>query len=101
MKTSVVHCMRHSYDVYIGRGKDPITGELSIWGNPFSHIESRIPGVIRVATRHDAIECYRDWLEFQPELLAQLSSLKGKVLGCWCKPADCHGDVLAELAEKC
>ena len=25
--------------------------------------------------------------------------LKGKVLGCWCKPASCHGDVIAEIID--
>ena len=24
--------------------------------------------------------------------------LRGKVLGCWCSPKACHGDVLAEIA---
>ena len=23
-----------------------------------------------------------------------LLELKGKTLGCWCKPEDCHGDIL-------
>ena len=31
--------------------------------------------------------------------MAQLPELKGKVLGCWCAPEGCHGDVLAELAD--
>jgi hypothetical protein len=26
--------------------------------------------------------------------------LKGKVLGCFCKPKECHGDILVELVEK-
>ena len=30
----------------------------------------------------------------------KLSELKGKRLGCWCKPAPCHGDVLVELIEE-
>ena len=25
--------------------------------------------------------------------------LKDKVLGCWCKPLACHGDVLADIAD--
>jgi hypothetical protein len=34
-------------------------------------------------------------------LMTQLATeLKGKVLGCWCKPDACHGDVLAELADE-
>ena len=32
---SVVHCKRSSYDVYIGRGKRPRSGEPGRWGNPF------------------------------------------------------------------
>ncbi|MGA9841048.1 MAG: DUF4326 domain-containing protein [Nitrososphaeraceae archaeon] len=34
------------------------------------------------------------------ELMNQLPELKGKVLGCWCAPLPCHGDTLAELANK-
>ena len=35
------------------------------------------------------------------ELIKQIPlELKGKTLGCWCKPYPCHGDVLAELADK-
>jgi hypothetical protein len=29
--------------------------------------------------------------------MAALPELRGKVLGCWCAPAACHGDVLAEM----
>lgn len=28
-----------------------------------------------------------------------LHELNGKVLGCWCAPGPCHGDVLVELFE--
>ncbi len=36
----------------------------------------------------------------KPELLESLHELKGKTLCCFCKPKACHGDVLAELADK-
>lgn len=26
--------------------------------------------------------------------------LRGKILGCWCKPLDCHGDVLILVADE-
>lgn len=29
-----------------------------------------------------------------------LKSLKGKNLGCWCKPEECHGDVLIKFINK-
>lgn len=86
----VVHCKKEPYDVYIGRG--------SKWGNPFSH-NPRSQAKYIVATREDAIQKYREWIMTQPELLASLHELKGKVLGCWCRPKSCHGDVLVELVE--
>jgi len=34
-----------------------------------------------------------------PQLEAEFLKLKGKRLGCWCKPKGCHGDVIVELLE--
>lgn len=53
-----------------------------------------------VESREVAIAKYREWIQTQPKLLRDLHELKGKVLGCWCKPKACHGDILAELADK-
>ena len=82
MKT--VHCKREKYDVYIGRP--------SKWGNPFS--------IGKDGTREEVIEKYREYILNKPELLKSLPELKGKILGCWCDPKPCHGDVLIELIEK-
>jgi len=41
----------------------------------------------------------KQWFFTQPELIAAIPELKGKVLGCWCKPKACHGNFLAELAD--
>jgi hypothetical protein len=90
-KTRVVHCKKKPYDVYIGRP--------SKWGNDWSHQQGTQAEFV-VATREEAIEKYREWIMTQPELLADLYELKGKVLGCWCKPKACHGDILAELADQ-
>lgn len=85
-----MHCQRQPYDVYIGRP--------SPWGNPFSHL-SNSAAEFRVGTRTEAIEAYEKWFLDQPELVAQAKrELRGKVLGCWCKPLGCHGDVLARIA---
>jgi len=89
-KTRVVHNKKKPYDVYIGRP--------SKWGNPFSHLEGTA-AKYRVSTREEAVEKFREWIQTQPRLLADLPELKGKILGCWCKPLACHGDVLAELAD--
>jgi hypothetical protein len=92
MKTIVCHCKCSSYDVYIGRGPDPLTGIEGKWGNPFQ--------IGKDGTRREVIEKYREWIVKQPELMAALPELKGKRLACWCRPAACHGDVLAALADK-
>lgn len=81
----VVHCKREPYDVYIGRPSE--------WGNPFS-----------IGTHGDrvgVIELYREWLASRPALMARARvELKGKVLGCFCAPLACHGDILLEIANK-
>lgn len=89
----VVHHKREGYDVYIGRP--------SKWGNPFSHLNNT-RAAYKVETREKAVEAYRDWI-LKGEgrfLLKDLHELKGKTLGCWCKPKSCHGDVLVELANR-
>lgn len=45
---------------------------------------------------------YRTWLNHnEPDLIeAAKRELKGKILGCWCAPLPCHGDVLAEIANQ-
>ena len=92
MKTRVVNRRRERFDVYIGRP--------SPFGNPFSHNEGTL-AQYRVATRDEAVAHFREWFLAQPELVARARrELKGKVLGCWCKPASCHGDVLAEIVDK-
>ena len=79
--TWVVHCKRERYDVYIGRP--------SKWGNPYV--------IGRDGTREQVIAKYRAWVLRRPELVAALGELRGKVLGCWCAPQPCHGDVLVDL----
>jgi len=88
--TKVVHCKKSDYDVHIGRP--------SKWGNPFSH-KSGTRAVHKVASRSEAIRRYRAWVQKQPKLMNALHELRGKTLGCWCKPYACHGDVLAKLAD--
>ena len=95
MKTTVVHCQKSPYDVYIGRGKG------SKWGNPFSHREGTLAN-FKVRTRKEAIDRFEEYLLNNEELMKSLPELKGKVLGCWCKDSrkfvSCHGDILAKHA---
>ena len=84
MTTRVVNRHKEPFDIYIGRGTP--------WGNPFE--------VNKHGTREEVIEMYREWLAGQWDLLDRLDELQGKVLGCSCKPKACHGDILAELADR-
>ncbi|MCA9428195.1 MAG: DUF4326 domain-containing protein [Candidatus Omnitrophica bacterium] len=82
----VVHCRRAKCDVYVGRP--------SKWGNPFK--------IGLDGTREEVIHKYRTWLlEERPDLVAAAKEeLKDKILGCWCAPKPCHGDVLSEIANR-
>jgi hypothetical protein len=86
----VLHCKREAHDVYIGRGRDPRTGEPGRWGNPFR--------IGRDGSRKQVIAAYRRWLWDQlccGEIeLRELIALHGKRLGCWCAPEQCHGQIL-------
>ena len=95
--TRRVHCKRFKYDVYIGRGRCPRTGSVSIWGNTFSYqLHSSAPYLVE--TRDESLIQHKEWLRNNPDLLPYLCSLKDKVLGCWCEPHErCHGDNIIEL----
>lgn len=95
METKVVNKYKDSYDVYIGRG--------SKWGNPFTHIKkSETLADHVVANRDEAIAAYRKWITegAGKYLLKDLHELKGQTLGCFCKPKNCHGDILVELVNQ-
>jgi hypothetical protein len=81
MTTTIVNRHKDSYDVYIGRGTK--------WGNPFK--------IGKDGTRIQVLEKYHEWISSQWDLLDQLDELQDKVLGCSCKPLDCHGDILVAL----
>lgn len=85
----VVHCKREFYDIYIGRGQG---GEQTFWGNPYI--------IGKDGTREEVIAKYRTYIMGSEEHMKRISELEGKILGCWCTPAPCHGDVLVDLANK-
>jgi len=82
--SGVVHCKKSPYDIYIGRP--------SKWGNPFA--------IGRDGSREEVIRKYEEWIRTQPNLMMALPELDGKVLGCWCAPLHCHGDVLVKLLKE-
>lgn len=96
VKSRVVHCKKEKYNVYIGRP--------SKWGNPFTHWpDGETLAKYVVEDREAAVNAYREWITNGDgkHLLNDLHELRGgKILGCWCKPQACHGDVLLELLDK-
>lgn len=62
------------------------------WGNPFE--------LGKDGDRDYCCDCYARYLTMKKSLVKRLPELKGKVLACWCYPERCHGDHLAELANK-
>lgn len=79
--TCVVNIRKSKYDILITRE--------SQWGNPYR--------IGKDGTREEVIKKYKSWILTQPILLARSQELKGKVLGCVCKPLECHGDILVEV----
>ena len=93
MKTKVVNIKNENYDVYIGRAG---RGQSGYFGNPFRLLDNE--------TRGATIERYKSYfyqrLESDPQFREQIHALKGKTLGCFCKPYPCHGDIICEYLNK-
>jgi hypothetical protein len=83
-----VHCKRERHHIYVGR--NPKWLPPSKWGNPFV--------VGKHGERGGCIGLYGSWLRENAALFAALDELRGLVLGCWCAPRACHGDLLVWLA---
>ena len=68
----------------------------SIWANPYKITENQ--------SREQVLQLYSEYIEKKLEsdnnLVKELLHLKGKKLGCWCKPECCHGDILVDLIKK-
>lgn len=92
MTTRVVHCRREPYDVYIGRAMPRFGLPTSKWHNPFT--------IGADGSRSEVITRYRQYVTSSPALMADVRELRGKTLGCWCAPRECHGHVLARLADQ-
>lgn len=86
---TVVNLKIDEYDVYIGRAGH---GKDGYFGNPYRAIPGD-PG----ATIPMFEEYARKRLKTDPEYRERVKALKGKRLGCFCKPRPCHGDVLVKL----
>ena len=67
--------------VYIGRRANVI----GKWANKYSHKPSRVPGVVMVKTREEAVARHEADTRANPELMEAIKrELRGKTLICWC-----------------
>jgi hypothetical protein len=84
--TTVVNTRKgQPYDISIERP--------SCWGNPY------IMGVH--GSREEVIALYEHDVRADPAFMLKIKrELRGKRLGCCCKPKACHGDILAAIADK-
>ncbi|XP_052763236.1 uncharacterized protein LOC128205543 [Mya arenaria] len=98
----LVDWLRDPNHVYIGRDMTRyVPGAVgSKWGNPFKARGDNL-------TVEERCDMYKQYILNDTRiqgngktLLESLDELKGKVLGCWCHPAPCHGHMLADLAQK-
>jgi hypothetical protein len=65
-----------------------MVGRGSPWGNPFV--------IGKDGDRKECIAKFREYAILHGIDERAKKELKGKVLGCYCKPKECHGDVLVE-----
>lgn len=86
------HYCGRPYNYLPKYGKD-----FSVLGNPFKHNDVKL-----------SIHKYRQYLVStnDPEIINAISKLKDIIdgggyvaLGCFCKPFDCHCDVIKEIVE--
>lgn len=73
------------FDEYCGRG--------TLWGNPYA---IGTDGDRDEVIRKFKYDFDRDFLREGAQFKEKLKALRGKTLGCHCKPYACHGDVLAK-----
>ena len=96
-----------SCDVYIGRG--------SVFGNPYSHLKSAFDDIIKVETREEAIENFREYFQDAMigcgckhgklqqkvrELIVRLRLGEHINLVCYCAPKPCHGQIIMDYILK-
>ena len=101
MATRVVNLRVNEFDIYIGRASPRKSLIGSVFHNPFalntyaikSPAEQRFYSLLAFA------QYFYTKLNEEPEFLRQVLALRGKTLGCWCKPLACHGDVIAHFVD--
>uniref|UniRef100_A0A7S4NSD2 DUF4326 domain-containing protein n=1 Tax=Paramoeba aestuarina TaxID=180227 RepID=A0A7S4NSD2_9EUKA len=79
--------------VYIGRDMSFYVpgAKASKWKNPFP---------VKKHGMKSCLDLFENHLLSSPSLLSSVQELRGKELGCWCAPSQCHGDILRKYADR-
>jgi hypothetical protein len=98
----VVNKRTTPFTLDIGRG--------TIFGNPFTHLPLHTTlASVKVGSREEAVQAFEDWLRgtrWQEEslkkhrlvLLEAIPQIpENAILGCYCKPLLCHGDIIIKI----
>jgi len=92
LPTIAVNMYHHTYDVYIGRAG---LGRDGYFGNPY------LIGID--GTREEVLSKYKEYfikrVREDRDFYTRILELKGQRLGCFCKPKDCHGDIIARYID--
>lgn len=109
--SSIVNLSMDAYEVYAGRGRQVKsnmltpgleTGEEGWLGNP--HPIGFCTICNEEHSRDECIQAFKtDFyrkLENDAIFRESVSALQGKILGCYCKPKACHGDIIVAWINK-
>lgn len=102
MPTKVVNIHKEKASKYIGRSR---TEEMH-FGNPLyvskGNGKSTL-GVLEMPNLYECLKAFNDWLDgtahqdVEPKrrewILDNLETLRNEIIGCFCKPKGCHGDI--------
>ena len=96
VKGDLVEWAQQENHVYIGREHPLLKGISYDWGNPYRPD----PKLSDTDGREKCVNEFREYITNNQVLMSRLHELQGKVLGCWCAPSRCHGEILLELLEE-
>jgi len=91
MKTTLINYRTYNLD----KSKVTPIDRRSIFGNPYI--------LYKENDRATVIKMYETYfinkIKNESKFKEAVEALKGKILGCWCTPLPCHGDVIIEYLE--
>lgn len=100
MSTRVVNLRAERYEVYIGRSIDGSRGKF---GNPYAVRQHCLGCGQFHQDAASTLPCFEKYflhrLKTDLEFKLTVLGLEGKVLGCFCKPGPCHGDIIVAWLE--